>query len=493
MSESVIGTTDTNNTPRHAVYSVGEVLFGKFKIFDKVQESDYSTVYAARDLSNNEQVLIESINTEIPSGLDTFARLAKDSMALDHPNVLRLIAYEQIDNRPYLVWEFVDFVRLQDLIDNGGFIEQESEIFETISQICQGLQYAHDQGIAHGYLHPRNVCLADIDGEIRIKLANFGFSHLQHQLNAYEGTGVLLQPKPENDIYHLSVLTYFVVTGESPNSARSLDDILNPRSSDKVSFETVIDQRSDMRGYEELAQLLDDTLDPDEDWRISSPKEFEDGLTDWMNSVKTAQFSTSMVAEKLVEDQQKPQESPIKKKRKITNNMRTTVRQMVNLKSKQGAQEETAVMKLTNIAAAQGPRQSPMASVIRLSIGLVACLTVVGIALYAAFVKPNETKEAFVGTSEKVASLIGKKKPVEEFLPVDEIPVPTNSKKPAASGPTPVPVAAPADEKPKNKLPKFDHNSLRDLYRKDFNTSNNQGKRAFRIEYREFKKEWIGK
>ena len=473
--------------------SVGEVLFGKFKISEIVQDGDSGTIYAARDLSNNTNVLIETINTQIPSGLDLFARLAKGVSELKHDNILRLIAYEEVKQRPYLVWEFVDFVRLIDLIEGGGFIEQESEIFDTISQICRGLQFAHENGIAHGYLHPRNICLADVDGEICIKIANFGFSLLQQQLHSYEGAGVIREPKPEADIYQLSVLTYFIVTGESPDPARSLDDILNPRFQDRVGFETLADQRPDLCGYEELAQLLDDTVDLDDNWRIKSPKEFEDGLADWKESVNSAVATKPAVAEKAVESEQQEPETKVKKKRKITNNMRTTVRQMVNLKSKQSSQEETAVMILTNIAAAKGPRQSPIASVARLSLGLLACIAIVGAALYATFVKPEECKQLFVDTSEQVVSMVRPSRPdAEETLPAEPViptPSPSSPSGPAAAQP---PVAT-AFQKPVNKLPPFDHNVLHDLYSKDFKSNNNQTKRAFRIDYREFKEDWITK
>lgn len=493
MSESVLEPPDAQNRPlREADHTVGEVLFGKFKISDLVQHNDSASIYAARDLSNNTLVLIETIDTRIPSGFNSFARLAKGLLQLDHENILRLIAYEEVASRPYFVWEFVDFVRLEDLVENGGFIEQESEIFDTISQICRGLQFAHEKGIAHGYLHPRNICLADRDGEICIKIANFGFSHLQQQLRQFEQSGVILHASPEADVFQLAVLSYFTATGESPDPSKTLDGVLNPRNRDKVSFDALTDQRSDMRGCEEFAQLLDDTMDAEDEWRIKTAKEFEDGLTDWMESVKSSEATRSATIERMSEES-KDVEPLVKKKKKITNNMRTTVRQMVNLKSKQSMQEETAVMKLTNIAAAKGPRQSPVASAVRLGLGLLACLIVVGAGLYAAFVKPQETKAIFVSASEGVAEVIGPKRNKEaDVIAIAPISVPPVSNEPSAAK-TVVQNAADSMEKPATKLPPFDPNLLHDLYREDFQSNNNQTKRAFRIEYREFNPAWIKK
>lgn len=489
MSESAVESPDAQDRPlNRAGNRIGDVVFGKFKISDLVQENEYASIFAARDLSSDSYVLIETINTEIPSGFNNFASLAKEVLELKHENILRLIDYQEVHSRPYFVWEFVDFVRLEDLIDGGGFIEQEAEIFDTISQVCRGLQFAHDRGIAHGYLHPRNICLADVNGDICVKIANFGFSHLQQQLRSFEAAGVIMHPKPESDIYQLAVLSYYTVTGETPDPNKTVDEILNPRTLGNVSFDALPDHRSDLRGFEEFTQLLDDTVDPDEEWRLKTAKEFEDGLIDWMESVKGSEATRSQVVEVLTEEP-KTFEPLVKKKKKITNNMRTTVRAMVNLKSKQSVQEETAVMKLTNIAAAKGPRQSPMASAVRLGAALVAVLIIVGLALYAAFVKPEETKQLFVASSEGVASLVAPAKPKEEIL-IEPVSVPAIPSKSGAQQAVQATIAQ-LPQVPATKLPKFDPNALRDLYREDFVSSNNQARRAFRIEYREFRKDWI--
>lgn len=493
MSESL---TDTSDTPQHqpekAIPRLGEVLSGRYKIKDIVLESESGNLWEARDLSDNRPVLIEIINTSIPSGLPEFERLAKECIQFEHENILKLIAYEEFSGRPFFVWEFVDFVRLEDLIETGGFIEQESEIFDTISQICHGLQYAHEKGVAHGYLHPRNICLADVEGDVVIKIANFGLSHLQHQLRSFETAGVFAKPKPENDLYQLSVLTYFIVTGESPSPGKSLDHILDPRTLDKVSFETLIDLRSDMRSFEELLQLLEDSIDPDANWRIKSAKEFEDGLIDWHESAKSSLLARSEVAEKVAEDKQQAAEPTTEKKRKITNNMRTTVKQMVNLKTKQSNQEETAVMKLTNIASARGPRKSPMASLARLSLALLAVLAVTGAALYGAFYKPDQVKNAWLTASEQIAALTRPKKEAYDLADIDPVNVPVLAERPDIAKLVPL-ESNPDEQKPATRLPAFDHNVLNDLYRKDFATSNNQTRRAFRIDYREWKDEWISK
>ncbi len=494
MSESLDDTADLLlERPILADNRAGDILAGRFKIREAVVNSPYGSIYAAADLTNGKLVLVETIKSSLPSGLDSFARLAKGFASVDHPNILKLLAYEEIDAKPFFVWEYVEFVRLEDLIVNGGFLEQESEIFETISQICRGLQFAHEQGIPHGYLHPRNICLADIEGDICVKITNFGFAHMLRQLVSFETAGIILQPKKENDIYQLSVLTYFVVTGESPDPSRTLDEILDPRSADRVSFETLADHRSDLRSYEELLQILDDTVDPDENFRVSSAKEFEDGLIDWHESAKSAVVAKSEVAEKVAQEQQTP-ETAQKKRRKITNNMRTTVKRMVNLKSKQVTQENTAVMKLANIAAAKGPRQSPINSVIRLSLILLVVVAITGVAVYAAFIKPQEFKEGWISASQKFATVLRPKRPASDEVSIEPISIPSVASAPQVVQPGNKPALVSMEtEKPKTRLPAFDANILRDLYREDYVSSNNQTKRGFRIEYREFNKDWISK
>jgi hypothetical protein len=69
--------------------------------------------------------------------------------------------------------EFVDGVNLRQLLANGRVSPREA--LAIVPQICDALQYAHDQGIVHRDIKPENILL---DRRGRVKVADFGLAKL---------------------------------------------------------------------------------------------------------------------------------------------------------------------------------------------------------------------------------------------------------------------------------------------------------------------------
>ena len=57
----------------------------------------------------------------------------------------------------YFLMEFIDGVNLRRLLDAGKLAPEEA--LAIVPQICEALQYAHDQGVVHRDIKPENVLL----------------------------------------------------------------------------------------------------------------------------------------------------------------------------------------------------------------------------------------------------------------------------------------------------------------------------------------------
>jgi serine/threonine protein kinase len=72
--------------------------------------------------------------------------------------------------------EFVDGVNLRQAMNAGRFSPQTA--LGLVSQLCEALQYAHNEGVLHRDIKPENILL---DTRGRVKIADFGIAKLLHE------------------------------------------------------------------------------------------------------------------------------------------------------------------------------------------------------------------------------------------------------------------------------------------------------------------------
>jgi hypothetical protein len=137
--------------------------------------------------------------------------------------------FGEADGRPYFVMEYVAGQNLRQRLRGGA--PGLGDILHIEDQICDALQYAHDQGIVHRDIKPENILL---DKKGRVRLADFGIAKLldrqtgDHTLTGpWQVMGTLHYMAPEQldnplavdhraDIYSLGVILYEMLTGELP-------------------------------------------------------------------------------------------------------------------------------------------------------------------------------------------------------------------------------------------------------------------------------------
>ena len=77
----------------------------------------------------------------------------------------------QIDDTPYLVYEFIDGPTLAERLTHGPLpLEEATEVMATVAE---ALEHMHGTGIIHCDLKPSNILL---DAENRPHLADFGLA-----------------------------------------------------------------------------------------------------------------------------------------------------------------------------------------------------------------------------------------------------------------------------------------------------------------------------
>lgn len=158
-----------------------------------------------------------------------FIREARALAKLNHPNIITVFDFGKIQGLYYFVMEYIDGVTLREAINGGQMAAKDA--LAIVSQLCDSLQFAHEEGIVHRDIKPENIL---IDQRGRVKVADFGLAKLVGQDAGSENLtatqqvmGTMKYMAPEQmsgtkqvdhraDIYSLGVVFYELLTGELP-------------------------------------------------------------------------------------------------------------------------------------------------------------------------------------------------------------------------------------------------------------------------------------
>jgi len=196
-------------------------------------------VYRVLDRKLNEEIALKLIRPEIAQNRSTVERFASElklARHVVHRNVARMFDLNDEASVPFITMEYVRGENLKRLIRKVGRLAPGQAI-PIACQICDGLAEAHRLDIVHRDLKPQNVMI-DEDGQA--KIMDFGLALLVAAGGAGDGpvsrSGTPAYISPEQirgmpadgraDLYSLGVLMYEMLTGRTPFTALSVEDLV---------------------------------------------------------------------------------------------------------------------------------------------------------------------------------------------------------------------------------------------------------------------------
>jgi predicted Ser/Thr protein kinase len=206
--------------------------FPQLDSFEHLGQGGMGVVYKARQRQLDRIVAVKLLPPSVgeePAFAERFTREAQALARLNHPNIVQVYDFGRTDECFYFVMEYVDGVNLRALIRDHK-LDPEAAL-KIVPQICEALQFAHDEGIVHRDIKPENIL---VDKKGRVKIADFGLAKLLgHAVDdlSLTGTGQLMGTlgymAPEQlqqahavdhraDIYSLGVVFYEMLTGQLP-------------------------------------------------------------------------------------------------------------------------------------------------------------------------------------------------------------------------------------------------------------------------------------
>lgn len=242
---------------------------GNYKLLQLIGEGGMGSVFMAEQ----EQPVRRKVALKIVKpGLDTkevIARFESERQALammSHPNIARVLDAGATDQgRPYFAMELVKGVPVTEYCNQTKMTTRER--LELFVPICQAIQHAHQKGVIHRDIKPRNVMVTLIDGKPVPKVIDFGIAKaIDHRLTErtlftrygeFIGTPAYMSPEQaalsgmdvdtRSDVYSLGALLYELLTGLPPFDSERLKTMAHDEMRRYISESTPV-QPSDAIG-----------------------------------------------------------------------------------------------------------------------------------------------------------------------------------------------------------------------------------------------------
>jgi tRNA A-37 threonylcarbamoyl transferase component Bud32 len=211
-----------------------------------------------------------------PNNRKRFAHEAKVSLGLNHPNIVRVYDYGEIDGVPSLLMERLYGEPLKSSIDAHKRFAPRDAVCLAI-QLADALDYMHLRNVYHRDLKPGNIML--VDGGNTAKIMDFGIAVTPDTERLTETGMVIGTPRymlpdslagyealQRSDLYALGLILYEMLTGQYAAEPRARFAKDHPRPSAVVpdlppSLDVIVAKllaRDPSVGYESARQLLDD-------------------------------------------------------------------------------------------------------------------------------------------------------------------------------------------------------------------------------------------
>ena len=163
---------------------------GRYRVVERLSSGGMGVLYLARDLAIDRTVAIKVARVHSVELRERFLREARATGRLNHPNIVTIHDVGEHDGEPFIAMEYVPGRTLAEIISSRTPLPLRQRL-RRVRELCDGLAYAHGQGIVHRDVKPANLIAREDTGALTI--LDFGIARLSDAVTMTEG-GVVGTP-----------------------------------------------------------------------------------------------------------------------------------------------------------------------------------------------------------------------------------------------------------------------------------------------------------
>ncbi len=276
---------------------------GKYEVLGPLGTGGMGVVLKGWDPAIARGVAIKSINKslhqkdDLDGLMNRFRQEAQAVGRLVHPSIVQIYDYLEDSHGAYIVMELVNGKTLAHHLAEGDRYDI-NEVGQIITQLLDGIGYAHAQGVVHRDIKPSNIMI-NKDG--RIKINDFGIAHVESstltQIGDILGTPNYMSPEQFlgvnidglTDLFAIGVIAYELLTGKRPftgQAAAVMQQVMNVDPPKPSELNVQLSPMIDAVMHKALAKKKED--------RYQNAREFSDAFREAIRASLHVEAPTSI-------------------------------------------------------------------------------------------------------------------------------------------------------------------------------------------------------